>query len=600
MRERIFSLETEYAISFQAESGGAPESEEIVEVLRRPLIQKYGIASSMFLINGSKFHHDVGHAEWSLPECRSAREAVVYDKAADHMLGTVIPQAEQRLAARGHYGKLLVIKNNVDTEGHTYGCHENYMAESETQWLGREDHLRLTIRCLVPFLVTRQIFCGVGRVGFGQCLEEGFGFQIMQRADFIDSIVSKETRSERAVVNIGREAEPLAAGNYRRLHLILADANLSGWATYLKLGTTGLVLRMVEDLGFGDIPHLCDPLNALQRISRDPSCKTRVNLRDGRELTAVEIQRIYLEQVRTYLQSNTPSPEEAEILQLWGETLNALEQAPVELFGKVDWVTKKCLMDHYLKKAGLDWECDLRDQPAYYELLRMDIQYHNLAPQEGLFYRLLHGRLDSMASDDEIHQAGSMPPSYTRARIRGDIIAAARRNEMRVEVDKWDGVYINGYEVTINDPLDFVVPEIFMLLKNGGIEQEQRSLEILSTESRQENPHTELQHQTDVLPNGEGYAVLDQLRGRYELVISTSDPTAARQLSQALESLGYQPAHIESTPNPSFNIRWQDAPDEMINEIASTICRILDLSQTEISRYPGWLFPHTIFINLPL
>jgi len=470
VRERIFSLETEYAISFHPNEGSdTPEHKRIVEALRRPLIKQYGIPNSSFLINGSKFHHDVGHAEWSLPECRSAREATVYDKAADHTLGLLIPAAEQVLADGGYRGKLFVVKNNADTEGHTYGCHENYMAECETEWLGMEDHLRLTVRYLVPFLVTRQVFCGAGRVGFGPRLEEGFGFQIMQRADFIDAIVSEETRKERAIVNLGRENEPLASGNYRRLHLILADANMSGWATYLKLGTTGIVLRMLEDLCFGDIPHLQDPLSALRQISRDPTCTVQVPLRDGRMATAIEIQRTYLEQAQAYFRFYEPSVEEQEIMQLWARALDALEQDPMSLFGKVDWVTKKYLMDRYLDKAGLGWEHDLRGQPAYYELLRMDIQYHNLSPDDGLFYRLLRGRLDTLIPNEEIHQAQGTPPPYTRAKVRGDVIAAARRIGVSVEVGKWDQLEIGRYSITVDNPLDFFIPEVFALFKEGAL-----------------------------------------------------------------------------------------------------------------------------------
>lgn len=462
MRERIFSLETEYAISFQPEGeNNPPGSEKIVEALRKPLVAKCGIPNSAFLLNGSKFYYDSGHAEWSLPECRSAYEAAVYDKAADHVLGTLVPEAEQQLAQWGYHGRLLVVKNNADTTGNTYGCHENYMTESETDWLGREDHLRLTVRYLIPFLVTRQVFCGAGRVGFGPNLKQGFGFQIMQRADFIEVLVSKETREDRALVNIGRENESLASGNYRRLHLILADANLSGWATYMKLGTMGILLRMLEDLRFGNIPHLADPIAALRQISRDLSCKTRVCLRDGREATAIEIQRLYLEQAQTYFKTYEASPEEQELMQLWEETLNTLERDPSALWGKVDWVTKKYLLDCYLKRIGLSWSNELREQPVYYELLRMDIQYHNLFSQDGLFYGLLRGRLDTWAEDAKILQAEAVPPPYTRARIRGDMVELARSKAAYVDVDSWERVVVNDQSIGLGFPLEFFSPEIY-------------------------------------------------------------------------------------------------------------------------------------------
>jgi len=467
VRERVLSLETEYAVAFHSEGPSAtPDPSRIVEAIGKPLTQKWGIPASRFLINGSKFHHDVGHAEWSLPECRSAREVAVYDKAADLALGSLLREAEAELARDGYDGRLLVVKNNVDAHGHTYGCHENYAAERQTAWLGTEDQLRLTVRLLVPFLVTRQVFCGAGRVGLGPRLEEGGGFQIMQRADFVDETVSVDTTKRRAIVNLGREKEPLATGNFRRLHLILADANMSPWATYLKLGTTGLVLSLLEDLCLGDIPHLENPVAALRTISRDPSCSVTVPLRDGRELTAVQIQRIYLDQAQRYLASHQQSDDEAQLVGRWAQVLLVLEQDPKQLFGKVDWVTKKALMDAHLVRAGLQWS-DLSDGPVPYDLLHLDIEYHNLSPDEGLFCRLPEERWGGLISSEEIRQAQLSPPPYTRAKVRGQAIALARRTVVHVEVDHWDRVTIGRWHISLGEPLEFFSPDLYALSREA-------------------------------------------------------------------------------------------------------------------------------------
>ncbi len=467
MRERVFSLETEYAISFQPAGGSAcPEASEIVEALRKPLGAKYGSPSSTFLINGGKLHHDQGHAEFSLPECRSARQAALYDRAEDHMLGSLVPEAEGELDRSGYRGRLFVVKNNVDPEGHTYGCHENYSAERTTCWLGREDHLYLTARYLIPFLVSRQVICGSGRAGLGPSLAGGVAFQIMQRADFISETVSKETQSRRPIVNIGRENEPLASERYRRLHLILADANMSGWATFLKLGTTGILLRMLEDICIGEIPHLTDPVKALKQISRDPSCRIRVPLRNGQKKSAVEIQRIYLDQAKDYFRVHEASPEEQEIVGLWEDALEKLQEDPGQLFGRADWVTKKQLMERYLERAGLNWNAVTRKGPAHFDLLKMDIQYHDLSQGEGLFNRLLQGRLDSFLGDEEIRRAQTEPPPYTRAKLRGDAVALARDAHLRCGTS-WQEIAIDRRSIRVDEPLDFFQPEFAAILRDG-------------------------------------------------------------------------------------------------------------------------------------
>lgn len=463
MRDRVYSLETEYAIQLRGNGPrGAGLRSDAIQLICRLLSHTYGLPRSQFLVNGSRVYADVGHPEWSLPECRDPREAAVYDKAADFTLAGLIAEVEEQLGCG-----VSLVKNNVDPAGNTYGCHENYMAERTTPWLGMEDHLRLTVRYLVPFLVTRQIFAGAGRIGWGPRGEEGPRFQISQRADFIDQVVSKNTLKSRAIVNLGRETEPLMHNTHRRLHLILADANPSGWATYMKLGTTGLVLRALEHIDVENIPHLADPVLALRQISRDPTCKARVSLRGGKSATAVEIQREYLRQVEAHLGRVPASSEEQAQLDEWRNSLDVLAEDPMGLDRRADWVTKKRLLDRHLARQGLSFETLAPQSEPFFSALRMDIQYHDLSPKTSLYRRLLGDRPDTLVTKSEILRAVDHAPPFTRARIRGEVIAAARRGPMNVSVDRWDAVELGGGVVPLPDPLLFVEPTIFRLFEKG-------------------------------------------------------------------------------------------------------------------------------------
>lgn len=474
MRERIFSLETEYGIAFLSERGsGDPTKETLVSAVRHALTNAVGLSESAFIATGAKFYHDVGHAEWAHPECRSAREIALYDKAADALLAYLLPRAQESLRADGFRGRILIVKNNVDAYGNTYGCHENYMAERETAWLDHEDYLRLSIRYLVPFLATRLILCAPGRIGLGRRGEQGFAFQLGQRADFINAVASRDTRDMRGIFNVGRENEPFSEGNYRRLHLILGDACMSGYGTFLKVGTVGLLLRLLEDLEIGDIPHLREPVRAMHTVSRDPSCTALLTLYDGRQMTAIDVQSIYLEQVIRYAERYPTSEEERELIRLWAETLDALRRDPSRLFGKVDWITKKSLLDRLLAQHGLTWETpDLDKHPVRYKLQEVDIQYHNIDPAQSLFYKLLRSQrgaeaLDTLWDVESVRMAQTTPPRYTRARVRGEVIASARRTGGRVEVKNWNEVRVGGQRVELNDPFAFFSPETYALLKDG-------------------------------------------------------------------------------------------------------------------------------------
>lgn len=451
LRERIFSLETEYGVQFYADEGcAAPSPEHYVRVLVSTVSEAHGLPHSIYLANGSKFHYDVGHPEWSLPECRSPREAASYDKAADSVLRESTPAALDALRRQGHRGHLLLFKNNVDSAGHTFGCHENYMMRRDTALLGGTPFLRYMIRCLVPFLITRQLLCGGGSLRFTDEGRPVFG--LSQRADFISAVASKETTSDRAIVNLGREGEPLSPGGYRRLHLIIGDSNISGWATWMKLGTTGLLLRMIEDLYLDDVPLVADPVGAVREISNDLSCSRAVPLRDGGRMTALEIQWYYYETACDYVAQFGASDEEQDVLDEWEQALDDLQKDPMRLRDRADWAIKRRILDANLARRGGAWEGWEADAESRSALAALNIRFHDLSSQ-GLFSQLYPE--DVLVSADEIRRARAEPPPYTRANVRGRVITLARKDRRPVRVETWSGLYVGDTFVSLRDPLQF-------------------------------------------------------------------------------------------------------------------------------------------------
>lgn len=457
LQQRVFSLETEYAITFFPSGGLAvPTEQTIVQALQEATTPAYGLAGSLFLTSGGKLHHDLGHAEWSLPECRSAYEAAVYSKAADHVLGEAAAAATTILQRSGFSGDLLVIKNNVDAVGNSYGCHENYQTLRDAELLpdlpGSRHFLRYLVRCLVPFLVSRQVFAGAGRLVLAERPgEPPLRFELAQRARFIDRVVSKETTKERPIVNLGREEEPLAGGNSRRLHLIIGDANLSGWATWLKLGATGVLLRMVEDLFLEDLPLLHDPVAALAAIAADPACKVSVPLHDGGRVSALDLQWYYYERAYDYLEQMGSNDDERRVMETWGQALQQLDSDPALLRDRADWAAKRHLMERSLREHGLTLEEAAGHPEALRALQHIDLLYHDLGPA-GLFTQLWP--TDTLVTADEIAAARRAPP-LSRALLRGAAIELGRGGRAAVKVEHWGAVSVDGVSYSLPAPLDF-------------------------------------------------------------------------------------------------------------------------------------------------
>lgn len=455
LHDRVHSLETEYGVQYVAARGHRPNTGSVVEALKREARRAYGLPGTDFLANGSRLHQDVGHAEWALPECRSAYEAAVYDKAADHLLlHQLLPRVDAGFAQQGGQGRVVMIKNNTDFHGNTYGCHENYQMLRDADLLQSGDFLRYCVQCLVPFLVTRQIL-----VGAGSLIEQqrsgalSVRYALSQRAAYIEAIVSRDTTRHRAIFNLGREGESLGGERHRRLHQILGDANLSGWATFVKLGSTGLMLRLVEDLFFDTVPVLADALQALRTISGDLKGKTPFALQDGRTITALEIQWFYYNQADAYLNLFGASAEDEQLMELWGQALEDYGRDPLLLRDRADWAIKKHLLDAFLQQQDRTLESlRMSDRELITELRALDLRYHELSPQ-GLYCRLYP--IDTLVTRAEILRAEQEPPSFTRARVRGEALWLGRVVMAEAEFGPWQELVLEKEHMPLNDPLDF-------------------------------------------------------------------------------------------------------------------------------------------------
>ena len=390
------------------------------------------LKSDLIIYNGARFYNDHTHPEYSTGECSILSELVAQDKAGERVVDIC---AGRRTAALGK-GKVRVYKNNTDFEGHSYGCHENYL-------IGRELAFQQVIDGLVPFLVTRQVYTGAGKVGVEQDRRARAGlYQLSQRADFFETIAGVDTMHRRPLVNT-RDEPHARADRYRRLHLIVGDANMSEYATALKVGTTLLVLDLLEA---GLLPRLAlaDPVAALKQISRDPQWEWSVALADGTQASALEVQHAHLDRARSFAAGR--DAETDWVLAEWATVLAQLERDPLDLVGRCDWVTKKWLLDAFVESERLDWESP--DHRAW--LQSQDLEYHNVDPSEGLFLLLEgQGRTARLTREERIRRALVHPPPGTRAYFRGTCLT---RFGEAVRALNWDAidVELDGRVATID------------------------------------------------------------------------------------------------------------------------------------------------------
>lgn len=489
MERRVYGIETEYALGIETQDGRIQPFDpgELFAYIETYILKHYPalkadsfgrnsadqrsgieIKEGFFIESGARVYYDTGHAEWSTPETSSARQAVLYDIAGERTLAELA-----KSIFFPNDSRLFLVKNNVDyVQGTTYGCHENYLV---TRFQNkRQDQAFFTrlVKQLVPFLVTRQIFCGAGKVGAHG--DSYGGYQISQRADFIECVTSQETRSERGIINERDESLGNNA-HYRRLHLIVGDSNMSPYAAILKLGTTGILLRLIEEDALKEVPALDNPVQAIKIVSRDLSCSHPLTLQNGSTITPIALQQWYLNQAQQFFQKHEPDQDTQQILTMWQDVLNDLAEDPMRLADRIDWVIKlRYLLDPPFEKAGTSWQevaawrglleqlfqesngsrqlskpsteqyaryqryinqhqlnwNDYETQyKLYFSLRERDLRYHDIDPEKSLYYYLARqGILTCPFTEEQIEIGKRQPPSDTRARVRSEIIHWAHHN----------------------------------------------------------------------------------------------------------------------------------------------------------------------------
>ena len=374
--------------------------------------------ANLILTNGARLYVDHAHPEYSSPEVTNPRDAVLWDKAGERIMARAVELVAQVPGSM----PVNLYKNNTDNKGASYGTHENYLMRRTTPFAE-------IVRHLIPFFVTRQVFTGAGRIGLGQD-GRGTGFQLSQRADFFEVEVGLETTLKRPIINTRDEphADP---ERFRRLHVIVGDANLAEVATYLKMGTTSLVLAMIED-DFLDVDLvLSAPVREMHAVSHDPGLRHLVTTVSGRRLTAVQVQLELLEQARKYVEQRIdPDPDTVDVLERWESVLVRLESNPSSLSRELDWVAKLSLMQGYIDRDGIDW--------GHPRLELVDLQYSDVRPEKGLAQRLQsRGALERITTDAEVSRAVDTPPEDTRAWFRGECM---RRYPDTIAAASWDSV----------------------------------------------------------------------------------------------------------------------------------------------------------------
>src|SRR5688572_4508309 len=425
MDRRIFGLENEYGVTCTLRGQRRLSPDEVARYLFRRVVS-WGRSSNVFLANGARLYLDVGsHPEYATPECDSILDLVTHDKAGERILEQLLGSAEQRLREEGIRGVIYLFKNNTDSAGNSYGCHENYMTS-------QGDDFAHYAEVLIPFFESRQIYAGAGKV---LQTARGAMYCIAQRAEHIWEGVSSATTRSRPIINT-RDEPHADAERYRRLHVIVGDSNMSEYTTFLKIGATSILLRMLEDPSFVlREMTLENPIRAIREISHDLTCKRTVRLANGREASALDIQSEYLERAQRYAETKGLSDLEMQALHMWEHCLERLADDPYTLDREVDWVIKHKLIDGY---------CDRNDLAlSHPKVSLIDLQYHDVNRERGLFYKMQErGLVERVTDDKAIDEAVEVPPQTTRARLRGEFIRRAKERKRDYTVD-WVHLKLN-------------------------------------------------------------------------------------------------------------------------------------------------------------
>lgn len=425
MQRRIYGIENEYGVTCTLRGQRRLSPDEVARYLFRRVVS-WGRSSNVFLANGARLYLDVGsHPEYATPECDSIYDLVVHDKAGERILEQLLVSAEQRLEDEGIRGDIYLFKNNTDSAGNSYGCHENYLT-------GRRDDLSSYAEVLIPFLVSRQIYAGAGKV---LQTARGAMYCVSQRAEHIWEGMSSATTRSRPIINT-RDEPHADAERYRRLHVIVGDSNMSEYTTFLKVGAASLMLRMLEDprVVLRDMT-LENPIRAIREISHDMTCERRVRLANGREASALEIQSEYLTRALRFAEHNELNEIETKALGMWEHCLTQIEKDPLNLDQEVDWVIKYKLIEAYRERHGLAL-ADAR-------VSLVDLEYHDVNRDRGLYYQMeRRGMVERICNDADIAAAVENPPSTTRARLRGEFIQKAKEKKRDYTVD-WVHLKLN-------------------------------------------------------------------------------------------------------------------------------------------------------------
>jgi proteasome accessory factor A len=425
MQRRIFGIETEFGVTCTFHGQRRLSPDEVARYLFRRVVS-WGRSSNVFLRNGSRLYLDVGsHPEYATAECDDLVQLVTHDKAGERILEDLLVDAERRLADEGIGGDIFLFKNNTDSAGNSYGCHENFL-------VGRAGEFSRIADVLLPFLVTRQLICGAGKV---LQTPRGAVYCLSQRAEHIWEGVSSATTRSRPIINT-RDEPHADAERYRRLHVIVGDSNMSEVSTLLKVGTANLVLEMVETgVHFRDFT-LDNPIRAIREISHDLTGRRTVRLAGGREASALDVQREYHAKAVEHVQRRGSDPVTDRVLELWGRTLDAVTDADLSKIDReIDWAIKLKLIERYQRKHDMELSSP--------RVAQLDLAYHDIRRGRGIFDLLQRKSLvDRVTDDGEIEAAKDTPPQTTRAKLRGDFIAAAQAAGRDFTVD-WVHLKLN-------------------------------------------------------------------------------------------------------------------------------------------------------------
>src|SRR5271156_4495748 len=430
-------IETEFGVTCTFHGHRRLSPDEVARYLFRRVVS-WGRSSNVFLRNGARLYLDVGsHPEYATAECDSLVQLVTHDRAGERVLEDLLIDAEQRLADEGIGGGNYLFKNKTHSAGNSYGCHENYLIVRAGEFSRISD-------VLLPFLVTRQLICGAGKV---LQTPKAATFCLSQRAEHIWEGVSSATTRSRPIINT-RDEPHADAERFRRLHVIVGDSNMSEYATFLKVGTTSIILAMLEDSStvLRDLT-LENPIRAIREISHDITCQRRVRLANGREMRALDIQTEYLERALKFRDRRGLSPEEDRALDMWEHCLKGLEADPTSLWRECDWVAKHRLVEQMRARHDVSL--------SHPKVAMIDLMYHDVDRSRGLFYKLQQrDEMERTCTDDAITEAMTKPPETPRARLRGAFVKRAKERRRDFTVD-WAHLKLNDQAqrtVLLKDP----------------------------------------------------------------------------------------------------------------------------------------------------